>query len=86
MPRELSRGSCGLSQIFVEACHLSHTIRSRLALPEHDNKRLSNQLLLSDFTMDSLEVTPRQTTYVPGVDYMTDYDNWLHIQVNFPLW
>ena len=31
--------------------------------------------------MDSLEVTPKQTTYAPGVDYMTDYDSWLHIQV-----
>lgn len=31
--------------------------------------------------MDSLDVTPKQTTFVPGVDYMTDYESWLHIQV-----
>ena len=31
--------------------------------------------------MDSVEVIPKQSTTVPGVDYMTDYDSWLHIQV-----
>lgn len=40
-----------------------------------------DQLLVKDFTLDSITVTPKQITYVPGVDYMTDYDDWLHIQV-----
>lgn len=40
-----------------------------------------NKLPLSGSTLDSLEVTPKQTTYVSGVYYMTDYDSWLHIHV-----
>lgn len=32
--------------------------------------------------MDSIMVTPKQETFAPGVDYMTDYDSWLFIQVN----
>lgn len=36
---------------------------------------------MKDFTLDSITVTPKMTTFVPGVDYMTDYDEWLHIQV-----
>ncbi|CAM9161286.1 unnamed protein product [Laminaria digitata] len=39
-----------------------------------------SQLLVKDFTLDSITVTPKMTTFVPGVDYMTDYDEWLHIQ------
>ena len=39
------------------------------------------QLLVKDFTLDSMVISPRQTTFAPGVDYMTDYDEWLHIQV-----
>ncbi|CAN0146901.1 unnamed protein product [Scytosiphon promiscuus] len=30
--------------------------------------------------MDSLDVVPKQSTFAPGVDYMTDYDSWLDIQ------
>ena len=39
------------------------------------------QLLVKDFTLDSITVTPLQTTFAAGVDYMTDYDEWLNIQV-----
>lgn len=37
---------------------------------------------MKDYTLDSVTITPRQVTYVSGVDYMTDYDEWLHIQVS----
>ncbi|CAN0394251.1 unnamed protein product, partial [Scytosiphon promiscuus] len=40
-----------------------------------------SQLLVKDFTIDSLTVTPRQTTFETGADYMTDFDEWLDIQV-----
>lgn len=36
---------------------------------------------MKSFTLDSIAVTPKQTTFVLGVDYMTDYSNWLFIQV-----
>ncbi|CAN0474286.1 unnamed protein product, partial [Scytosiphon promiscuus] len=39
------------------------------------------QLLVQDFSLDSITVTPKQTTLAPGVDYMTAYDQWLFIQV-----
>ncbi|CAM9112449.1 unnamed protein product, partial [Laminaria digitata] len=39
-----------------------------------------SQLLVKSFTLDSIAVTPKQTTFVIGVDYMTDYSNWLFIQ------
>ncbi|CAM9093034.1 unnamed protein product [Laminaria digitata] len=39
-----------------------------------------SQLLVKDFTIDSITVTPMQTTFAPGVDYMADYDEWLFIQ------
>ena len=39
------------------------------------------QFLLKDFTLDSITVTPQQTTFATGFDYMTDYDEWLNIQV-----
>ena len=32
--------------------------------------------------MDSLTVTPKQSTYLKGNDYMTEYDEWLDIQVS----
>ena len=40
------------------------------------------QLLVKNFTIDSITVKPLQTTYAPGVDYMADYDEWLFIQVS----
>ena len=40
-----------------------------------------NQLLVKDFTIDSITVKAQQTTFAPGVDYMADYDEWLFIQV-----
>lgn len=39
------------------------------------------QLLSNDFVLDSISVDPKITTFVSGVDYMTDFDSWLHIQV-----
>ena len=39
------------------------------------------QLLVKDFTIDSITVKAQQTTFAPGVDYMADYDEWLFIQV-----
>nr|CAF04025.1 vanadium-dependent iodoperoxidase 1 [Laminaria digitata] len=39
-----------------------------------------SQLLVKDFTIDSITVTPMQKTFAPGADYMTDYDEWLSIQ------
>lgn len=39
------------------------------------------QFLLNDFTLDSITITPLQTTFAAGYDYMTDYDEWLNIQV-----
>jgi len=46
-----------------------------------DPRWLYEQLLVKDFTLDSLTVTPKQTNFAAGVDYMTDYDEWLRIQV-----
>ena len=40
------------------------------------------QLLVKNFTIDSITAKPLQTTYAPGVDYMADYDEWLFIQVS----
>ena len=58
--------------------------------PSSQNKKLPvtllkyfpvlEQLLVKDFSLDSITCSPRQTTYVPGVDYMTSYDDWLYIQ------
>lgn len=39
------------------------------------------QLLVNDFTMDSITVTPKQATFAPGVDYMTSHADWLFVQV-----
>ena len=41
-----------------------------------------HQLLVKDFTIDSITVKPLQTTFASGVDYMADYDEWLFIQVS----
>lgn len=46
-----------------------------------DHRWLYEKLLVNDFTFDSLTVTPKQTNFAAGVDYMTDYDEWLRIQV-----
>lgn len=43
----------------------------------------ARQLLNNDFTFDSISIRPKMTTLTPGVDYMTDFDSWLHIQVRF---
>ena len=40
------------------------------------------QLLLRNVTIDSITVSPLQTTFKPGVDYMTAYDDWLFVQVS----
>ncbi|CAM9605957.1 unnamed protein product [Discosporangium mesarthrocarpum] len=45
-----------------------------------DKGPMVSQLLVKSFTIDSIEVEPKQTTFVPDKDYMTDYDNWLYIQ------
>eukprot|EP00752_Nemacystus_decipiens_P010080 g8982.t1 len=39
-----------------------------------------SQLLVNDFTMDSITVAPKQATFAPGVDYMTSHDDWLFVQ------
>ncbi|CAN0012995.1 unnamed protein product [Ectocarpus sp. 4 AP-2014] len=39
-----------------------------------------SQLLVKDFTVDSITVTPEQATFKPGVDYMTGHGDWLFIQ------
>ncbi|CAN0482345.1 unnamed protein product, partial [Laminaria digitata] len=39
-----------------------------------------NQLLVKDFTIDSITVKPMQKMFAPGADYMADYDEWLFIQ------
>ena len=39
------------------------------------------QLLVKDFIIDSITVTPKQKTLAPGINYMTDFDEWLFIQV-----
>ena len=41
----------------------------------------SSQLLVMNFTIDSITVTPKQTTTAPGINFMTDFDEWLFIQV-----
>lgn len=40
-----------------------------------------NQLLVNESTVDSINVSTTQTTFMPGVDYMTDYNKRLRIQV-----
>ena len=42
---------------------------------------LSEQLLVNKFTFDSMTITPKHTVFATGVDYMTEYDEWLRIQV-----
>ncbi|CAM9376610.1 unnamed protein product [Laminaria digitata] len=39
-----------------------------------------SQLLVKDFTIDSITVTPTRKKFAPGADYMADYDEWLFIQ------
>ncbi|CAM9992880.1 unnamed protein product, partial [Ascophyllum nodosum] len=39
-----------------------------------------SQLLVNSFTIDSIKVQPKQTTFAPGVNYMVDFDEWLNIQ------
>ncbi|MEZ6197085.1 MAG: vanadium-dependent haloperoxidase [Planctomycetota bacterium] len=39
-----------------------------------------SQLLLKDFNLGTLPVPQRQRTYVPGVDYMSGFSEWLAIQ------
>ena len=41
-----------------------------------------HQLLVKDFTIDSITAKAQLTTFAPGVDYMADYDEWLFIQVS----
>ncbi|CAN0435473.1 unnamed protein product, partial [Ascophyllum nodosum] len=42
------------------------------------------QLLVQNFTIDSIEVEPKQTTFVPGVNYLVDFEEWLNIQNGGP--
>ncbi|CAN0417190.1 unnamed protein product, partial [Laminaria digitata] len=39
-----------------------------------------SQLLVKDFSLDSITVVSKQTTLAPGVDYMTAYADWLFVQ------
>ncbi|CAM9924813.1 unnamed protein product, partial [Sphacelaria rigidula] len=39
-----------------------------------------SQLLVTDFTFDSIDVNVKQTTNIAGENFMTDWDNWLNIQ------
>ncbi|CAN0471952.1 unnamed protein product, partial [Scytosiphon promiscuus] len=39
-----------------------------------------SQLLVQNFTIDSITVEPKQYTFAPGEDYMADFDEWLSIQ------
>eukprot|EP00903_Cladosiphon_okamuranus_P014557 g13503.t1 len=48
--------------------------------PGVTNGPLVSQLLLSDFVIDTIRVTPKQTTLVPGMDYMTSVQDWLDVQ------
>ncbi|CAN0412585.1 unnamed protein product [Ascophyllum nodosum] len=43
-----------------------------------------SQLLVQNFTIDSIEVEPKQTTFVPGVNYLVDFEEWLNIQNGGP--
>ena len=40
-----------------------------------------SQLLLNDFVIDTIKVSPKQSTLVPGMDYMTSVQDWLDVQV-----
>ena len=42
---------------------------------------MTDQLLVKDVNFDSLTTIPRHMTFIPGVDYMTSYNDWLDIQV-----
>lgn len=39
-----------------------------------------SQFLLKDFNYGTLRVSHKQQTAKPGVDYLTDYDEWLEVQ------
>ncbi|MFH7029120.1 MAG: vanadium-dependent haloperoxidase [Heteroscytonema crispum UTEX LB 1556] len=39
-----------------------------------------SQFLLKDIPYGSLTISQKQKTVMPGVNYMTDYDSWLHVQ------
>ena len=66
----LTRGECTLLIYPVHCCY------GRLPLFG------LNQLLVKDFTIDSITAKAQLTTFAPGVDYMADYDEWLFIQVS----
>lgn len=40
-----------------------------------------SQLLLGDFVIDAITVQPKQATLIPGMDYMTSFQDWLDVQV-----
>ena len=62
---------------------LSHTPRVRFTA--RCTYRDDDQLLVKDVNFDSLTTIPRHTTFIPGMDYMTSYNDWLDIQVaSFP--
>ena len=39
-----------------------------------------SQFMLKDIPYGSLTISQKQKTVVPGINYMTDYDSWLHVQ------
>lgn len=39
-----------------------------------------SQFMLKDISYGSLTISQKQKTVVPGINHMTDYDSWLHVQ------
>ncbi len=39
-----------------------------------------SQFMLKDISYGSLTIPQKQKTVVPGINHMTDYDSWLHVQ------
>jgi hypothetical protein len=52
----------------------------RLGYPGELVGPIVSQFLLRDFTYDAIPVVPRIRTPVPGIDFLTDYDDWLLAQ------
>ena len=39
-----------------------------------------SQFMLKDISYGSLTISQKQKTVVPGINHLTDYDSWLHVQ------
>ncbi|CAM9973603.1 unnamed protein product, partial [Choristocarpus tenellus] len=39
-----------------------------------------SQCLLKNFNLDAIDISPMVHTHLPGVYFMTDYQDWLDIQ------